>query len=119
MNEIIVYGIPTCDVTKKALVWLKKNNLVFDFHDYKKQGITTAKLSSWSKEKGWQMLLNKRGTTWKVFNPDIQQAIINQKSAVQLMQTHTSLIKRPVIEAAGNILIGYDEAAYKEVLLKT
>ncbi|MBC7535561.1 MAG: Spx/MgsR family RNA polymerase-binding regulatory protein [Ferruginibacter sp.] len=118
MNKIIVYGIPTCDVTKKALAWLKQNNLVFNFHDYKKEGITAAKLNNWSKVKSWEMLLNKRGTTWKTIDPAIQQVIIDQKSAVQLMLSYTSLIKRPLIEAVGTILIGYNEAAYQEVLLK-
>lgn len=117
MNNIIVYGIPNCDITKKAIAWLKKNNIEFYFHDYKKSGITTSRLNSWAKEKSWEMILNKRGTTWKKIPPEIQRTITGQKAAVQLMLEHNSLIKRPVIAINDRILIGYDEAGYNDILL--
>lgn len=117
MKKITVYSIPNCDVTKLALAWLKKNKIEFDFHDYKKAGITAVKLNEWSKKSSWEMLLNKRGTTWKKISPEIQQTIVDQKNAVQLMQEHTSLIKRPVVEADGSLLIGFDEAVYNNKLL--
>lgn len=118
MKIVIIYGIPNCDVTKKAFAWFKKNNIEYHFHDYKKEGVAIAKLNEWSKKTSWEILLNKRGTTWKGFSPAIQQTISNQKAAVKIMQEYTSLIKRPVIEINGTILIGYDEAGYSNVLLK-
>ena len=118
MKNVTVYSIPNCDITKKAFAWLKENRIAYNFHDYKKEGITIAKLNEWSKKSSWEILLNKRGTTWKGISPAIQQTIINQKTAAALMQEHTSLIKRPVIEINGTILIGYDEARYKDLLLQ-
>jgi arsenate reductase len=117
MKKITVYGIPNCDITKLALAWLKKNKMGFEFHDYKKCGITSTKLNEWSKKIPWETILNKRGTTWKKIDPQIQQTIVNQKNAVQLMKEHTSLIKRPVIEINDSLLIGFDEVAYNNKLL--
>ncbi|MEO8772635.1 MAG: Spx/MgsR family RNA polymerase-binding regulatory protein [Ferruginibacter sp.] len=117
MKIITIYGIPNCDITKLTLAWLKKNKIDYNFHDYKKAGITAAKLNDWSKKKSWEILLNKRGTTWKKISPEIQQTITDQKAAVQLMQEHTSLIKRPVVEINGTILIGYDEAIFNNAFM--
>jgi Spx/MgsR family transcriptional regulator len=114
MKNVTIYGIPNCDITKMALAWLKKHKIDFAFHDYKKEGITAAKLNEWSKKKSWELLLNKRGTTWKKISPEIQHTITDQKTAVRLMQEHTSLIKRPVVESGEKLLIGYDEATFKE-----
>ncbi len=116
MKNIIVYGLPNCDITKMALLWLKKNNPGFEFHDYKKSGISLEKLNEWSQKTSWEKLLNKRGTTWKKISPQIQQTITNQDAATRLMQEHTSLIKRPVIEINDRILIGFDEAIYNDLL---
>ncbi|MEO6670841.1 MAG: arsenate reductase [Ferruginibacter sp.] len=115
--NITIYGIPNCDVTKKAITWLQKNKIDFEFHDYKKFGVTVSKLTEWSKKKSWEILLNKRGTTWKKLSPEIQQTIDDEKTAVRLMQEHTSLIKRPVIEVDGKLLVGYDEAIYKDAFV--
>jgi len=117
MKNVTVYGIPNCDITKKAFAWLKENKIDYKFHDYKKEGISLAKLNEWSKKSSWEILLNKRGTTWKGISPAIQQTISNQKAAAQLMQEHTSLIKRPVIEVNDEILIGFDQTIYNDVLL--
>jgi arsenate reductase len=65
-----VYGIPNCDTVKKSLDWLKKNKIDYEFHDYKKSGITKAKLEAWSKKVGWEVLVNKKGTTWRKLTPE-------------------------------------------------
>jgi Spx/MgsR family transcriptional regulator len=117
MSTIHVFGIPNCDITKKAINWLKEQKVDFEFHDYKKEGINNKKISDWSKQVGWETLLNKRGTTWKKIDTGIQQTITDQKAAIALMQKETSLIKRPVIEVAGKILTGFDNKLYEKVFL--
>jgi len=112
-----VYGIPNCDTVQKALTWLKQNNIVFEFHDYKKLGITEAKLKEWAKQVDWQVLLNKKGTTWRKLDANAQNAITTEKAAIAFMQQHTSSIKRPVIETAKGILVGFEEAAYSQQLI--
>lgn len=109
-----MYGIPNCDIIKKAGVWLTKNNISFELHDYKKQGISEEKLKEWSSKKGWETIFNKRSSTWKEVMNAYQGIVNNQDEAIQLMQQHTSIIKRPVIEINDEIIVGYDEAAYIE-----
>lgn len=113
---MIVYGIKNCNIVKNALDWLRKNKIEFEFHDYKKSGITAAKLADWSKQVGWESLVNKRGTTWRQLDEAVQNKITNEKAAIALMVEKTSVIKRPLIEDNGKVLLlGFDEAQYKAV----
>ena len=73
-----VYGIPNCSTVKKAISWLRENDLEYELHDYKKKGITTGKLRAWSKKLGWEKLVNKRGTTWRTVPPERQQMILER-----------------------------------------
>jgi len=113
---ITMYGIPNCDTIKKAKKWLEANNIDYEFHDYKKKGITKAKLKDWCKQADWEILLNRRGTTWRKLDDDIKNNI-NKTSAIDVMAENTSAIKRPVIETDNEILVGFSvdtyEAAFK------
>jgi len=80
-----VYGIPNCNTIKNALTWLKNNQIPFEFHDYKKKGITAEKLQDWCKQKGWEPLINKKGTTWKAYDINIQRKIVNEKKAIEFL----------------------------------
>ncbi len=112
-----VYSIPNCNTVKKALDWLKKNKIAYEFHDYKKNGITTTILTNWCKQVGWEALVNKKGATWRQLTPDIQASITTQKAAIALMIEKTSIIKRPLIEEDGKILVlGFEETEYKKAL---
>jgi arsenate reductase (glutaredoxin) len=114
---MIVYGIKNCNTVKSALEWLKKNNISYDFYDYKAKGIAEAKLRDWSKQVGWENLVNKRGTTWRQLDDAIQKQVTNESSAIQLMMDKTSVIKRPLIEKDGKVvLLGFDESEYKTKL---
>lgn len=111
-----VYGIKNCNTVKTALDWLKKNKIEFEFHDYKSKGITDAKLKEWSKQIGWEKLVNKKGTTWRQLEEDVKESITSEKAAVALMKEKTSVIKRPLIEKDGKVLaLGFDEAEYKKL----
>ena len=106
---ITVYGIPNCDTIKKTQDWLKKNKIDYRFHDYKKEGISKEKLSAWCKKAGWEVLLNKKSTTWKALSPEEQQAVTNDASAIKVMMKNNSIIKRPVIEKGDVILVGFND----------
>ena len=111
-----IYGIKNCDTMKKAFAWLDQHGVAYTFHDYKKSGIDSARLHAWSKAIGWKTLINTRGTTWRKLTPE-QQAIDTQSAAVQLMQEHPSLIRRPVLETAGGqLLAGFDPALYASLV---
>ena len=114
---MILYGIKNCNTVKSAIEWLNKNKIEFELHDYKKQGITQSKLTEWIKQVGWESLVNKRGTTWRQLDESLQMKVINEKAAIALMLEKTSVIKRPLVEKNGKILLlGFDEAEYKKKL---
>ena len=108
-----LYGIKNCNTVKSAMDWLKNKKVEFEFHDYKSKGITEAKLKEWSKQVGWESLVNKRGTTWRQLDEKVQAGVTNEKSAIALMMEKTSVIKRPLIEKKGKVMVlGFDETDY-------
>ena len=112
---IQLYGIPNCDTVKKARKWLDAQSIDYDFHDYKKEGADPARLASWSDAVGWEVLLNKRGTTFRKLD-DEAKADIDREKAIALMAEHPSMIKRPVVEHAGGILVGFKEEDWAAAL---
>jgi Spx/MgsR family transcriptional regulator len=114
-----VYGIKNCNTVKTAMDWLKQHDVTVDFHDYKTQGITATKLKEWSKQVGWESLVNKRGTTWRQLDETEQAKVTNKKAVIDLMTEKTSVIKRPLIEKDGKVLtLGFDEAAFVKAFKK-
>lgn len=113
-----VYGIKNCNTVKSALDWLKKKNVEFEFHDYKTKGITPDKLKDWSKQVGWESLVNKKGTTWRQLDDAVKNKVSSEAAAITLMQEKTSVIKRPLLERDGKVItLGFDEDNYKKLLL--
>ncbi len=103
-----IYGIKNCNTVKKALNWLDEHGIDYTFRDFKKEGASADKLNAWAKEVGWEALVNKRGTTWRKLDPETQEKVTDQNAAVDLMQSHTSVIKRPIIETEKGIILGFD-----------
>lgn len=109
-----LYGIKNCNTVKKAIDWLNSHKVVFAFHDYKKEGISKAQLTSWTKQINWEMLVNKKGTTWRSLSDEEKAKITNATSAIALMQEKTSVIKRPLIEKDGKVVtVGFDETEFE------
>lgn len=115
-DTITVHGIPNCDTIKKARKWLDANGIGYEFHDYKKKGIDKATLTRWCKEVGYEVILNTRGTTWRKLS-DEEKSNLSQAKVIALLIDNTSMIKRPVISTGQELLVGFDEARYKEVFL--
>jgi arsenate reductase (glutaredoxin) len=103
---ITLYGIPNCDTVKKARTWLDAHGIAYAFHDYKKAGADAAQLARWCDTAGWEMVLNRAGTTFKKLG-DGDKAGLNQTKAVALMLAQPSMIKRPVVEHDGGLLVGF------------
>lgn len=108
-----VYGIPNCDTVKKAITWLKENDIPFEFHNYKKEGISQEKLNEWLTQKPWEVLVNKAGTTWKKLSEE--EKANDNASAIALMLDKTSVIKRPIIEGDKIVAIGFKSENYEKV----
>lgn len=108
---ITLHGIPNCDTMKKARVWLDSHGVAYSFHDYKKQGISHEKLEAWSAKVGWEALLNRSGTTFRAL-PEADRVELTQAKAIALMLAQPSMIKRPVLEAGNDLLVGFKPEAY-------
>lgn len=111
--SVDLYGIPNCDTVKKARSWLEGRGIAYAFHDYKKEGADPAKLAVWSDAVGWETLLNRRGTTFRALG-EADKAGIDRAKAIRLMQAHPALIKRPVLEHPGGLLVGFDAAEWEK-----
>lgn len=110
-KQITIYGIKNCDTMKKARTWLDDHGVAYVFHDYKAEGIDKASLERWVKEVGWEVLLNRAGTTFRKL-PDAQRESVTAKKAIALMLEQPSMIKRPVLDVGGTLLIGFKPEAY-------
>ena len=110
---ITVYGIPNCDSVKNARNWLTEHGLTYQFHDFKKQGVPTAQLPGWMAAAGWELLLNRKGTTWRKLDETTRLAVVDAPSAMALMLAQPSVIKRPVVVwPNGQVSVGFDAAAF-------
>ena len=109
-----IYGIQSCDITRKAIATLKKNKLDFVFHDYRVAGMSADKIRGWINELGLEKVLNKKSATWRNLSEDEKIKIRTVDGAVELMLENNTLIKRPIIERNGKVFVGYDENALKK-----
>ena len=106
-----IYGIKNCDTMKKAFTWLDGHKVKYAFHDYKASGIDKAKLEEWVAAQGWEVLLNRAGTTFRKL-PEADKDGLTAKKAVALMLAQPSMIKRPVLEYRGGLLVGFKPEQY-------
>jgi Spx/MgsR family transcriptional regulator len=111
----VIYGIKNCDTMKKARAWLDARGVEYDFHDYKTAGIDRERLARWVKELGWEALLNRAGTTFRKL-PETDKQVADARRAIALMLAQPSLIKRPVLDFDGRLLVGFKPAAYENAL---
>jgi arsenate reductase len=110
-KTVTLYGIKNCDTMKKARAWLDSRKIAYDFHDYKAAGIDRARLEAWAKAADWETLLNRAGTTFRKL-PDADKEGLDTKKAIALMLAQPSMIKRPVLDAGGRLLVGFKPEAY-------
>jgi arsenate reductase len=112
--RITIYGIRNCDTMKKARAWLEAHGVDYDFHDYQTAGIDRATLEKWVKVVGWEVLLNRAGTTFRKLPDDAKQGI-DERKAIKLMLEQPSMIKRPVLEQGRTLLVGFTEDRYSAI----
>ena len=116
-NPLTLYGITNCDTMKKARAWLDGYGVAYAFHDYKTQGIDRAHLEAWCKELGWEVLLNRAGTTFRKL-PDPEKENLTERKAVALMLAQPSMIKRPVLDLGAGRVVGFKPDIYASTFAK-
>jgi arsenate reductase (glutaredoxin) len=108
-----IYGIKNCDTMKKAFDWLTAHNIPYEFHDYKKLGISEDKIQQWLTQKPWDILINRAGTTWKKLSDEEKST--DEKGAIKLMTEKPSMIKRPIIENDKIVVMGFNSDTYEQI----
>jgi Spx/MgsR family transcriptional regulator len=112
-----LFGIPNCNTVKKARDWLASNNIAYEFHDFKKNGVSESLIQNWLVQMPWEKLVNRAGMTWRNLSDAEKAAVHDADSALTLMLEKSSVIKRPVLVKDGKIIsLGFSEANYKELL---
>jgi Spx/MgsR family transcriptional regulator len=110
--SVTIYGIKNCDTMKKARTWLEGHGIDYRFHDYKAEGIDRDHLESWTKEAGWETVLNRAGTTFRKLD-ETERSDLDADKAITLMLAQPSMIKRPVLEVDGRLVIGFKPDVYE------
>ena len=117
MSALKLYGIANCNTVKKARDWLESQDIAYEFYDFKKHGVSAQLLENWLTQVPHEKLTNRAGLTWRGLDDNTKAGIIDNASAISLMQTKTSAIKRPILEKDGKILyLGFDETQYQALL---
>ena len=111
---ITMFGIPNCDTIKKAKKWLEAEGIEFEFHDYRKQGITEELVTSFFAELGWERVLNKRGTTYRQLSQE-QKDTLTEQTAITLLVEQPAMIKRPILKVDGKLHIGFKADQYAAI----
>jgi arsenate reductase len=114
-DTVIVCGIPNCDTVKKARDWLASHEIPYVFHDFKKAGVDVALVEAWLPYLGLDVLINRKGTTWRALTDAQKASVGDTPSAIALMMAQPSLIKRPVLMTGGKAYAGFSEAAYEQI----
>lgn len=112
---LTVFGISQCDTVKKARLWLDAHALAYDFHDFKKAGVSADQVLQWCSALGWETVLNRAGTTFRKL-PDDQRSGLDQAKAVALMVEQPSMIKRPIVLHAKGLLVGFKPEQWEAAL---
>lgn len=114
VKSVTIFGIKNCDTMKKARAWLDKRGVAYAFHDYKTAGIARSMLENWTREVGWEVLLNRSGRTFRAL-PEKDREGLTDKKAIALMAAQPSMIKRPVLDIDGRLLVGFVSEQYEKV----
>lgn len=112
--RVTLYGIPNCDQVKKARTWLGDNAVAYNFHDFKKAGISRDMITTWLTDTAWDVLVNRKGTTWRALSEQRKADIIDNNSATELMLEFPSIVKRPVLFLGNRTIVGFSDDIYQQ-----
>mgnify|MGYP005992632481 CR=1 FL=1 len=114
MRNITMYGIKNCDTIKKAKKWLESREISYVFHDYRQQGLSETWLKKVMEHHDWEVILNKRGTTYRQLSDEIKNSL-NKSTAIEQLLAHPAMIKRPILEVDGNFYVGFKDTEYQAI----
>jgi arsenate reductase len=100
---------------KKARAWLAARGLSHSFHDFKKSGVSRDMIEAWLADVAWDVLLNRKGTTWRALPEERKALVVDARSATELMLQAPAIIKRPVLRALNATYAGFSEELYQRL----
>ncbi|MBY0573616.1 MAG: arsenate reductase [Undibacterium sp.] len=117
--RITLFGIPNCDTVKKARTWLEQRDIDYDFHNFKKDGLQSSTINAWLTQTELSVLINRKGNTWRTLSDEQKLLADKTADAITLMQTHSSIIKRPVLQIGDTVItqlcVGFSDAQYQTI----
>lgn len=115
---ITLYGLSNCDTVKKTRFWFDEREIAYKFHELRRDGLPLELLQQFAQRlENWQVLVNRRGTTWRKFSPEMQQLAANLENALPLIVENPTLMKRPIIDNGKTLLVGFDTKIYEKTFL--
>lgn len=111
---ITLYGIKNCDTVKKSRRWLEDHGVEYQFHDFRQDGLDKKQLTSWVEKLGWEVIVNKRSTTWRNLS-DKEKDISSNSQAIKLLLENPTLIKRPIVQSKSALLVGFKNDEFKQL----
>lgn len=111
-DDVVLYGIETCDQVRKARLWLKTHDVPHRYHDFRRDGLTAEMLARWFGRVPWDALVNRKGLTWRRLDAGRRASVTDQASAAELLLAEPTIVKRPVLEAGDRLMVGFSEAVY-------
>ncbi len=108
---VTLYGITTCDTVRKARAWLDQQGVAYRFHDFRREGLEAGRLAGWFDALGWEAVLNRAGTSFRAL-PEAERTGLDRDRAAALILGNPTLVKRPVLEAEGEVMVGFRPATY-------
>lgn len=116
--SVTLYGISNCDTVKKARTWLDQQGVAYTFHDFKKAGISRELVAAWLHDLDWEMLVNRKGTTWRALSEEQKALVVDADSATALMLESPPVIKRPVLSYGDRTYVGFSIDHYQQIFKK-
>ena len=111
---ITLFGIKNCDTIKKARSWLTDQGIEYQFHDFRADGIDQDQIENWLQQADWQIVLNRRGTTWRKLDSNVQNST-DRDNVAALLTEHPAMIKRPILDIDGEITVGFKPDLYQSI----
>ena len=112
---MIIYGIKSCSTVGKARKFMKENAIDFEFVDYKVERVDEVKIREWLKQVDINILFNNRGKKYR--DLALKELNLDDDGKIEWMAKENYLLKRPVIEHNGKVIVAYDEDVYKKEFL--
>jgi len=111
---VILYGIKNCDTVKKARHWLDARGIDYQFHDFRSDGLAPESVQQWLDALGWEVLINKRSTSWKQLDSATRDNM-GAESAKAAILAQPTLIKRPLLDTGHSYYTGFSEKSYEKL----